>query len=120
MEHARVRAEIRLAGLRCAAHVLPDENKLRGKHGSQVSPYPSIRRRPQGAQKGVGEVSRHDRPSRDQSEQRRRVGEVLIREADNLACQSWNENVERRRWITAAFAIAVMRVVLAGAVIGGR
>jgi hypothetical protein len=29
----------------------------------------------------------------DQSEQKRRVGEVLIREADNLACQSWNERM---------------------------
>jgi hypothetical protein len=29
----------------------------------------------------------------DQSEQKRRVGEALIREADNLACQSWNEKM---------------------------
>jgi hypothetical protein len=27
----------------------------------------------------------------EQSEQKLRVGEALIREADNLACQSWNE-----------------------------
>jgi hypothetical protein len=29
----------------------------------------------------------------EQSEQKRRVGEALIREADNLACQSWNEKM---------------------------
>jgi hypothetical protein len=29
----------------------------------------------------------------EQSEQKRRVGEVLIREADNLVCQSWNEKM---------------------------
>jgi hypothetical protein len=29
----------------------------------------------------------------DQSEQKRRAGEALIREADNLACQSWNEKM---------------------------
>jgi hypothetical protein len=28
-----------------------------------------------------------------QSEQKRRDGEALIREADNLACQSWNEKM---------------------------
>jgi hypothetical protein len=27
------------------------------------------------------------------SEEKRRVGEALIREADNLACQSWNEKM---------------------------
>jgi hypothetical protein len=29
----------------------------------------------------------------EQSEHKRRVGEALIREADNLACQSWNEKM---------------------------
>src|ERR1700716_1748692 len=29
----------------------------------------------------------------EQSEQKRSVGEALIREADNLACQSWNEKM---------------------------
>jgi hypothetical protein len=29
----------------------------------------------------------------EQSEQKRRVGDALIREADNLACQSWNEKM---------------------------
>src|SRR3978361_233594 len=29
----------------------------------------------------------------EQSEQKRRVGEALIREADNLSCQSWNERM---------------------------
>jgi hypothetical protein len=29
----------------------------------------------------------------EQSEQKRRVGEALIREADNLSCQSWNEKM---------------------------
>src|SRR3978361_1273836 len=29
----------------------------------------------------------------EQSAQKRRVGEALIREADNLACQSWNEKM---------------------------
>jgi hypothetical protein len=29
----------------------------------------------------------------EQSEQKRRVGEALIREADSLACQSWNEKM---------------------------
>jgi hypothetical protein len=29
----------------------------------------------------------------EQSEQKRRVGEALIREGDNLACQSWNEKM---------------------------
>jgi hypothetical protein len=27
----------------------------------------------------------------ERSREKRRVGEALIREADNLACQSWNE-----------------------------
>lgn len=27
----------------------------------------------------------------ERSEEKRRVGEAVIREADNLACQSWNE-----------------------------
>ena len=27
----------------------------------------------------------------ERSEEKRRVGEALIREADNLACQSWNK-----------------------------
>src|SRR3984893_14199962 len=29
----------------------------------------------------------------EHSEEKRRVGEALIREADNLACQSWNEKM---------------------------
>jgi hypothetical protein len=29
----------------------------------------------------------------ERSEEKRRVGEALIREADNLACQSWNERM---------------------------
>jgi phage FluMu protein Com len=29
----------------------------------------------------------------DRAEEKRRVGEALIREADNLACQSWNERM---------------------------
>jgi hypothetical protein len=29
----------------------------------------------------------------ERSQEKRRVGEALIREADNLACQSWNENM---------------------------
>src|SRR6202022_413797 len=29
----------------------------------------------------------------ERSEEKRRVGEALIREADNLACQSWNEKM---------------------------
>jgi hypothetical protein len=29
----------------------------------------------------------------EQSVQKRRLGEALIREADNLACQSWNEKM---------------------------
>ena len=29
----------------------------------------------------------------EQSAQKRRVGEALIREANNLACQSWNEKM---------------------------
>jgi hypothetical protein len=29
----------------------------------------------------------------ERSQEKRRVGEALIREADNLACQSWNEKM---------------------------
>jgi hypothetical protein len=29
----------------------------------------------------------------ERSDEKRRVGEALIREADNLACQSWNERM---------------------------
>jgi hypothetical protein len=31
--------------------------------------------------------------ARSSAEEKRRVGETLIREADNLACQSWNEKM---------------------------
>jgi hypothetical protein len=57
------------------------------------SPDSAIRRRPQGSEKGAGEVSRHGEHLAEQSELKRRVGEALIREADNLACQSWNEKM---------------------------
>jgi hypothetical protein len=33
----------------------------------------------------------------EQSEQKRRVGEAIDPGSGHLACQSWNENVERRR-----------------------
>jgi hypothetical protein len=35
------------------------------------------------------------RISAERSAEKRRKGEALIREADNLACQSWNERMCR-------------------------
>jgi hypothetical protein len=43
--------------------------------------------------KGACEVAAMTKILAEQSAEKRRVGVALIREADNLACQSWNEKM---------------------------
>jgi hypothetical protein len=40
---------------------------------------------------------------------KRRAGEALIREADNLACQSWNERIAERQGAGAALRRSAKR-----------
>jgi len=60
----------------------------------RTSPCPVVRRRPQSPQERAFEVA-HAMTCifAERSAEKRREGEALIREADNLACQSWNERM---------------------------
>jgi hypothetical protein len=65
------------------------------RDGSQTSPCPAVRRRPQSSQERGFEVAGDDAHFAERSAERRCEGEALIREADNLSCQSWNERMCR-------------------------
>jgi hypothetical protein len=70
----------------------PDQD-YRWPDGSEVSLSADLRRRPQSSQERAFQVAGDDTHFCERSAEKRREGEALIREADNLACQSWNEKM---------------------------
>jgi hypothetical protein len=61
--------------------------------GPETSPCPAVGRRAQDSQEGAFEARAMTRIFAERSAEKRREGEALIREADNLACQSWKERM---------------------------
>jgi hypothetical protein len=62
-------------------------------HGPETSPHAAVRRRPKGVDERTPQGACDDHIFAERAAELRERGEALIREADNLACQSWNERM---------------------------
>jgi len=61
------------------------------RHGPEIPPYTRLRQPPQSARQRAD--ARHDVDLAQRAAETRAAGEAMIREADDLLCQSWNERM---------------------------
>jgi hypothetical protein len=71
----------------------PLDPKQRPALYAEKSSHDLVRRRPKGADEGVRKARAMTTIFAERAAELRQRGEAMIREADNLSCQSWNERM---------------------------